>query len=47
MREKRNTYRNLAGKPDGKRPLYIDVGGMIILKWIVEKCDGVVWTRLL
>jgi hypothetical protein len=20
---------------------------MIILKWIVEKCDGVVWTRLL
>jgi hypothetical protein len=37
MIEKKNIYRNLAGKPDGKRTLYIDIGGMIILKWIVEK----------
>jgi hypothetical protein len=24
----------------------IDVGGKIVLKWISEKLEGVVWTRL-
>jgi hypothetical protein len=36
-REKRNSYRILVGKPGGKRPLgRLDVGGMIILEWILE-----------
>jgi hypothetical protein len=33
MGEKRNAYRISAGKPDGKT----DVGGRIILKWILER----------
>jgi hypothetical protein len=38
MGEKRNTYRILVGKPEGKRPLgRKDVGGCAILKWILEK----------
>jgi hypothetical protein len=28
--EKRNAYRILVGKPEGKRPLELDVGGRII-----------------
>jgi hypothetical protein len=40
----RNAYRVLVGKSEGKRPVgALDVGGRIILKWIVEKYDGVVW----
>jgi hypothetical protein len=36
--EKRNVYRILVGKPEGKRPLgRLDVGGRIILKWILER----------
>jgi hypothetical protein len=31
--EKRNAYRVLVGNPERKRPL--DVGGRIILKWIL------------
>jgi hypothetical protein len=31
--EKRNAYRILLGKPEGKRPL----GGWIMLKWILER----------
>jgi hypothetical protein len=35
MREKRNAYRILVGKPEGKRTLgRPDVGGWIILKWL-------------
>jgi hypothetical protein len=35
---KKNAYRILVGKPEGKRPLgRHDVGGWIILKWILEK----------
>jgi hypothetical protein len=38
-------YRILAGKPEVNRSLEnLDVGGSIILKWLVEKQDEVVWT---
>jgi hypothetical protein len=38
MGEKRNPYRILLGKPEGKRPLgRQDVGGWIILRWILER----------
>jgi hypothetical protein len=36
MREKRNAYRILVGKPKGKRPLGRP-GGWTILKWILER----------
>jgi hypothetical protein len=45
--EKRNAYRLLVGKPEGKRPLgrprsrWVD-----ILGWILERWDGVMWTGL-
>jgi hypothetical protein len=47
MGDKRNTYRLLVGKPQGKRPLgrprrrWVD-----ILLWILEGWDGVMWTGL-
>jgi hypothetical protein len=40
MGEKRKAYRLLVGKQDQ------DVGGWIILGWILEMCDGVMWTGL-
>jgi hypothetical protein len=40
MGEKRNAYRLLVGKPEGKRPL-----GRL-LGWILERWDGVMWTGL-
>jgi hypothetical protein len=47
MGAKRNAYRLLVGKPEGKRPLgRPSVGGWIILGWILERCDGVMWTGL-
>jgi hypothetical protein len=47
MGEKRNAYRLLVVKPEGKRPLGDqDVGGWIILGWILERWDGVMWTGL-
>jgi hypothetical protein len=37
--------RVLTGKPEGTRPQKnLDVGGRIILRWILEKYDGVIWT---
>jgi hypothetical protein len=47
MGEKRNAYRLLVGKPEGKRPLrrqrrrWLDNLG-----WILERWDGVMWTGL-
>jgi hypothetical protein len=32
MGENRNAYRILVGKPEGKRPVDLDIGGWIILK---------------
>jgi hypothetical protein len=48
MRERRNAYRILVGKPEVKSPLDQDVGGLIILKWILERQDGggMDWTDL-
>jgi hypothetical protein len=49
MGEKRNAYRLLVRKPEVKRPLgrprrrWVD---NVILGWILEKWDGVMWTRL-
>jgi hypothetical protein len=48
MGEKRNAYRLLVGKPEGKRPL-----GRPRRRWVdnirtnlVERWDGVMWTGL-
>jgi hypothetical protein len=47
MGEKRNAYRLLVGKPEGKNNYEDqDVGGWIILGWILERWDGVMWTGL-
>jgi hypothetical protein len=41
--ETRNAYRILVGKPEGKRPLEDqDQGRMIILRWIIDRENGVV-----
>jgi hypothetical protein len=45
MWKKRNAYRILMGKPEGKRPL----GTLIrrwgaIFKYILQRYDGLVWT---
>jgi hypothetical protein len=51
MGEKVNSYRVLMGNPEGKRPLgrhsHRDIGGRIILRSILEKLYGVVWTGLM
>jgi hypothetical protein len=46
--EKRNAYRILVGKPEGRRPLgrprrrWVDN-----IKWLLERQDGMVWIRLM
>jgi hypothetical protein len=42
MGEKRNAYRILVGKPEGTRPI-----GIPILKWILERYDGMGWIGLM
>jgi hypothetical protein len=43
--EKRNTYRILVGKPEGKRSLGREKRRWVDnVKWILEKLDGMVWT---
>jgi hypothetical protein len=45
MAAKRNAYKILGGKPEGKRPLGdLDAGGWIILKLIFGRWNVVVWT---
>lgn len=45
MAGRRNAKRILNGNPEGKRALRrSDVGRRIILKEILEICDGVLWT---
>jgi hypothetical protein len=43
----RNACKIFVGKPEGKRPLRREVGGWIILKWILERYDGMVWSNLM
>jgi hypothetical protein len=46
MREK-NSYRILVGKPEGKKPLGRPRSrGWTILKWILERQDGMIWIGL-
>ena len=45
MEEGRGVHKVLVGKPEGKRPLgRPKIDGMIILKWILRKWEGVVGT---
>ena len=45
MGERRGVYRVLVGKPEGKRTLEDpDVGGRIILRWILRQWDVGAWT---
>jgi hypothetical protein len=52
MRESRNAYRVLVGRPDGKIDLKDrDLGGRIILKRIIKgwegrPCTGFMWLRI-
>jgi hypothetical protein len=49
MGEQSNAYRILVGKPEGKRDHWEDqdVGGWTILKWILERQNGMVWIGLI
>jgi hypothetical protein len=45
MGERRDAYRALAGKPEGRNHLEDPgVDGRIILKWTCERLDGGAWT---
>jgi hypothetical protein len=49
MGKRRDEYRALVGKPEGKKPLGGPrrVDGRIILKWILNRQDGRAWTGLI
>jgi hypothetical protein len=48
MGENRIAYRILVGEPEGKNHCEdLDVGGRIILEWILKRYDGVVWNGLI
>jgi hypothetical protein len=48
IREKRNAYRLLVGKPEGSNHWEDqDVDGRIILELILERWVGVMWTGLI
>jgi hypothetical protein len=48
MGEKRNVYRMLVEKPEGNRPLGRPRRRQwTILKWILERYDGMVWIGLI
>jgi hypothetical protein len=42
MKKKRNAYRFLVGKPE-----YLGICGVIILRGILDKHDGFLWTGLI
>jgi hypothetical protein len=46
MGENRNAFRLLVEKPEGGRYEVQDVGGWILLRWILERWDGVMLTGL-
>jgi hypothetical protein len=47
--EKRNSYRVCGGKAIGKETTRqdLDIGGSIILRWILEKPYGAVWNGVI
>jgi hypothetical protein len=46
--EKRNAYRILVGKPEGKRPLGRPRRRLVdSIKWILERQDGMEWIGLI
>jgi hypothetical protein len=46
--EKMNAYKILLGKSEKRHHReHKDIGGCTILKWILEKWDGIVWIRLI
>jgi hypothetical protein len=48
MREKRNVCRILLGTPERNDHWEDqDVGGWAIIKWIIERKDGMVWIGLI
>jgi hypothetical protein len=47
VRNNKNVYRVLVGKPEWKRPLERLIRVRIILKSILETQNGVVWNRLI
>jgi hypothetical protein len=47
MGEKKNAYRLLVGKPEGKRPLERQIYRRVDnTEWILERWDGMMWTGL-